>query len=408
MAVLFIDLDRFKPINDSLGHATGDEVLRAIADRLTGLLRADDTVARLAGDEFVVIGESLTTHESAVRFAERVVTTLSSPIRTQIGTVVHEVSVGASVGVAFADGAGGLTPEDLLCDADVAMYRAKQRGRGRVEVFDEALRIAVESRLETQNDLRHAIDDGQVRAFYQPIVDSAAGVVVGFEALARWEHPVRGLLAPGAFIDVAEETGLIVPLGARMLALACAQLARWRDERGERSGLYVAVNVSGTQFTHPSFVPTVAAVLAETGLDPDALWLEITETSIMADARTTADTLGAIRALGVHLAIDDFGTGYSSLAYLRRFPVESLKIDRSFVAGIGRSREDEAIVDMILGLARALGLHVVAEGVETADQFAHLRRLGCALVQGYHFGRPMPPDQIWNFLGEHAVRSVRL
>jgi diguanylate cyclase (GGDEF)-like protein len=405
-AVLFIDLDRFKPINDSLGHATGDQVLRAIACRLTTLLRADDTVARLAGDEFVVIGESLSTPEAAVRFGERVVTTLSQPIRTATGVVVHEVSVGASVGVAFADGGADVTAEDLLRDADVAMYRAKQRGRGRVEVFDEALRIAVESRLETQNELRHAIDDGQIRAFYQPIVDSASGAVVGFEALARWEHPVRGLLAPGAFIDVAEETGLIVPLGARMLALACARTARWRDERPDRSDLHVAVNVSGTQFTHPSFVPTVAAVLADTGLDPDALWLEITETSIMADAKAAAETLGAIRALGVHLAIDDFGTGYSSLAYLRRFPVESLKIDRSFVAGIGRNREDEAIVDMILSLASALGLCVVAEGVETADQLAHLRRLGCGLVQGYHFGRPMPPDQIWYFLSEPVVRAV--
>jgi len=406
MAVLFIDLDRFKPINDSLGHATGDEVLRAIAGRLTTLLPADDTVARLAGDEFVVIGESLTTPDAAVRFAERLVTTLSHPIRTQMGTVVHEVSVGASVGVAFADGGAALTAEDLLRDADVAMYRAKQRGRGRVEVFDEALRIAVESRLETQNDLRHAIDDGQIRAFYQPIVDCTSGAVVGFEALARWEHPVRGLLAPSAFIDVAEETGLIVPLGARMLALACAQTAQWRDERRDRAHLRMAVNVSGTQFTHPSFVPTVAAVLAETRLDPDVLWLEITETSIMADAKAAAETLGAIRALGAHLAIDDFGTGYSSLTYLRRFPVESLKIDRSFVAGIGRNREDEAIVDMILSLARALGLHVVAEGVETPEQLAHLQRLGCTLVQGFHFGRPMPPDQVWNFLGEPAVRAA--
>jgi diguanylate cyclase (GGDEF)-like protein len=406
MAVLFIDLDRFKPINDSLGHATGDEVLRVIAGRLTTLLPAADTVARLAGDEFVVIGESLTTSDAAVRFAERVVTTLSHPIRTEIGTAVHEVSVGASVGVAFADGGAELTAEDLLRDADVAMYRAKQRGRGRVEVFDEALRIAVESRLKTQNDLRHAIDDRQIRAFYQPIVDSASGGVVGFEALARWDHPTRGLLAPSAFIDVAEETGLIVPLGARMLALACAQTAGWRNQRRDWSRLHVAVNVSGTQFTHPSFIPTVATVLADTRLDPDALWLEITETSIMADVKTAAETLGAIRALGAHLAIDDFGTGYSSLAYLRRFPVESLKIDRSFVAGIGRNREDEAIVDMILSLARALGLHVVAEGVETADQLAHLQRLECALVQGYLFGRPMPPDQIWNFLREPAVRAA--
>ena len=399
MAVLFIDLDRFKPINDSLGHGTGDEVLRAIAGRLTALLPAADTVARLGGDEFVVIGESLTTHDAAVGFAESVVAGLSRPIST---SSAHQVNVGASVGIAFAD--GDVTPEDLLRDADVAMYRAKQRGRGRVEVFDEALRIAVERRLETQNDLRHAIDDSQIRAFYQPIVDCASGVVVGFEALARWEHPVRGLLAPVAFIDVAEESGLIVPLGAEMLALACAQTAGWRRERRGRRRLHVAVNVSGTQFTHPSFVPTVAAVLADTRLDPDALWLEITETCIMADAKAATETLAAIRTLGAHLAIDDFGTGYSSLAYLRRFPVESLKIDRSFVAGIGHNREDEAIVDMILSLASALDLHVVAEGVETADQLAHLQRLGCALVQGYYFSRPMPAEQIWNYLGEPPAR----
>ncbi|WP_169789834.1 putative bifunctional diguanylate cyclase/phosphodiesterase [Actinoplanes subtropicus] len=403
MSVLFIDLDRFKPINDSLGHATGDEVLRAIADRLGKLVCGEDTVARLAGDEFVVIGESMAKPSDAVRFAERVVTALGRPIRTEIGGTVHEVSVGASVGVAFADRGAQLSAEDLLRDADVAMYRAKQRGRGRVEVFDEALRIAVESRLDNQNDLRRAIEHDEIRAFYQPIVDIDGGEVVGFEALARWEHPVRGLLAPSVFIDVAEETGLIVPLGARMLSLACAQTARWRRERPDFAGIHVAVNVSGTQFGHPSFVPTVTAVLADTGLDPGALWLEITETSIMADAEAAAETLGAIRALGVHLAIDDFGTGYSSLTYLRRFPVETLKIDRSFVAGVGRDREDEAIVDMILGLARALGLDVVAEGVETTAQLAYLRRLGCAFGQGYHFGRPTAADEI----GKPAVGAVR-
>ena len=397
MAVLFVDLDRFKPINDSLGHHVGDEVLTVIAGRLTTLLRGADTVARLAGDEFLVICEGFPAPDAAVETAERVVAELSRPITTGTGTTVREVTVGASVGIAYADGSTALTAEDLVRDADVAMYRAKQRGRGRVEVFDDALRIAVGQRLQTQEDLRHAITDGQIRTFFQPIVDSSA-VVVGFEALARWQHPTRGLLGPHEFIEVAEETGLIVPLGAEILAQACAEAVRWRQDRPGQVALRVAVNVASAQLANPQFVPTVEAVLAETGLEPPALSLEITETTLMMDTDAAAETLRAIRALGVHLALDDFGTGYSSLTYLRRFPVESLKIDRSFVAGIGHDREDEAIVDMILHLANALGLQVVAEGVETTLQIDRLRRLGCPLMQGYYFGRPMPADQVVDFL----------
>jgi diguanylate cyclase (GGDEF)-like protein len=398
LAVLFIDLDRFKPINDSLGHHTGDEVLTRIAGRLTALLRADDTVARLGGDEFMVLCERLASPAAAVAIAELVVAELSRPIMTGAGSGAREVNVGASVGIAYADRSTDLTPEDLVRDADVAMYQAKQRGRGRVEVFDDALTIAVEQRLRTQDDLRHAIDGGQLRAYYQPIVDGATAVVLGFEALARWQHPTRGLLGPGDFIEVAEESGLIVPLGAEILNQACVQAVRWRDEHPGHHRLHVAVNVASAQLAHRSLIPTITAALADTGLDPDTLWLEITETTIMADTEAAAETLRAIRALGVHLAIDDFGTGYSSLTYLRRFPVETLKIDRSFVAGIGRDREDEAIVGMILGLARALGLHVVAEGVETAEQLNQLRQLGCELMQGFYLGRPMPADQIRNFL----------
>jgi diguanylate cyclase (GGDEF)-like protein len=400
LAVLFIDLDRFKPINDSLGHHTGDEVLTVIAGRLTALLRGVDTVARLAGDEFVLICEGLAVPAAAIGIAEKVAAELSWPIMTGAGTTARDVSVGASIGIAYADGSTDLTPADLVRDADVAMYRAKQRGRGRVEVFDDALRIAVEQRLQTQDDLRHAIGGGQIRTHYQPIVDGPTADILGFEALARWQHPTRGLLGPNEFIEVAEESGLIVPLGAEILAQACAQAVRWRDEHPDHGQLRIAVNVASAQLAHRSFVPTIAAALADTGLEPEALWLEITETTIMADTEAAADTLRAIRALGVHLAIDDFGTGYSSLTYLRRFPVETLKIDRSFVAGIGRDREDEAIVDMILSLARALDLHVVAEGVETADQLHQLRRLGCELMQGFYFGRPMPADQVRNILGQ--------
>jgi diguanylate cyclase (GGDEF)-like protein len=394
MAVLFIDLDRFKVINDSFGHEGGDQVLCAVAGRLTSLSRGSDTVARLAGDEFVVISEDLPDPDAAVRFAERTVELLSRPIVISCGAVEREVIVGASVGIAYANGGMALTPEDLLRDADVAMYRAKQRGRGCVEIFDDTLRVAVERRLGIEYDLRRGIDTGQLRVHYQPIVDGQTGRMRGVEALARWQHPEHGLLQPVDFIDIACETGLIVPLGAEVLAVACAQVARWRAEWPEFADLHIAVNVAGSQFEHPAFVPTVAAVLAQSGLDPDALWLEITETSIMADAAAAGVTLHAIRALGVHLAIDDFGTGYSSLTHLRRFPVEALKIDRSFVAGVGRDREDDAIVDMILSLAKALDLHVVAEGVETAAQRDQLNRLGCDYLQGYHLGRPVDAEQI--------------
>ena len=406
LAVLFIDLDRFKPINDTLGHQTGDEVLRVIAARLSTLRRGTDTVARLAGDEFVVICEGLDDPASALATAERVAAELSRPIMTGTGTSAREVTVGASVGVAYADGHSDVTPADLISDADVAMYQAKQRGRGRVQVFDDALRTAVERRLQTQDDLRHAIGHGQIRTYFQPIVDSVTLALLGFEALARWEHPVRGLVGPNEFIPVAEETGLIVPLGAEVLRQACTQAMRWRARDLDHPHLRIAVNVASAQLAHASFVPTVVAVLADTGLDPDSLWLEITETTIMADTEATAETLRTIRALGVHLSIDDFGTGYSSLTYLRRFPVETLKIDRSFVAGIGRDRDDEAIVEMILSLAKALHLEVVAEGVETAEQMTWLRQLGCKYLQGFHFGRPMPAEQIGDLLrGPQPVLS---
>jgi diguanylate cyclase (GGDEF)-like protein len=405
MAALFIDLDRFKIINDSLGHKTGDEVLCVVAERLNRMVRESDTVGRLAGDEFVIISEDLTDGNEAVQIAERVVTALSQPIIIPTLTGVREVSVGASVGIAFADGSTLLEPADVLRDADVAMYRAKQRGRGRVEIFDDALRVDVERRLETQHDLRRGIEGGQLRLVYQPIIDIAGGTVLGFEALVRWDHPVRGLLEPGEFIGVAEETGLIVPLGAAVLEMACRQTALWRQTRPGCGQLHVAVNVSGAQFSHSSLVPTLEQALSSSGLDPDALWLEITETSIMADAQAATDTLSQIRALGVHLAIDDFGTGYSSLAYLRRFPVEVIKIDRSFVSGLGRDREDEAIVAMIISLARTLDLITVAEGVETVGQLQQLRRLGCSTVQGFYFGKPAGAEVVWERVRED--RSIR-
>jgi diguanylate cyclase (GGDEF)-like protein len=410
MAVVFIDLDRFKIINDSLGHEAGDEVLRGVSARLRALVRASDTLGRLAGDEFVVVCEELHDVAEAVDIADRMITALSLPLPIHRHGGVRDVNVGASVGIAFADGAAPLAPADLLRDADVAMYRAKQRGRGRVEIFDDALRVVIESRLEVQDDLRRAIEAGQLRAHYQPIVDVAAGLVLGFEALARWEHPVRGLLGPGEFIAVAEETGLIVPLGATILAQACRQAAQWRSRPGGER-LHMTVNVSSVQFGHPSFLATVAGALAESGLDPAALWLEITETCLMADGEATAGTLDRLRELGVRLAVDDFGTGYSSLTYLRRFPVDALKIDRSFVSGLGQDLQDEAIVSMVIGLARSLHLAVIAEGVETAGQLARLRHSGCTTVQGFLFGRPVPPETAWPMVaamfGDRRAGSAR-
>jgi predicted signal transduction protein with EAL and GGDEF domain len=324
---------------------------------------------------------------------------LSRPIRVGEGAGARDVTVGASVGIAYA-GSSAHTPDDLIRDADVAMYRAKQRGRGRVEIFDDALRIAVQDRMQIQDELRRALTNGEIRAYFQPIVNGTTGVPGGFEALARWHHPVRGVLGPYAFVDVAEETGLIVPLGAEMLRQACRAAVRWP------AGTRVSVNIAGGQVSHPTFIPAVVAALDETGLDPDRLLLEITETTMMADTEATVAAFRSLRDLGVHLVVDDFGTGYSSLTYLRRFPVETLKIDRSFVGGIGRDPEDEAIVEMVLNLARALHLRVVAEGVETDDQVTWLRERDCPWMQGYHFGRPMPAEQIAAYLTDPL--TVRL
>ena len=406
MAVLFIDLDRFKIINDSLGHAAGDAVLRTVAERLTRVLRPSDLVARLAGDEFVVITEGLERLDEAIPVAERIVEEVGRPITITLETGEREVGVGASVGIAFADGTKTEIPDDLLRDADVAMYKAKEEGRGRIAIFDDRMRTAVEARLAIREDLRHAIDNGQVQVHYQPIVDLAECRVLGFEALARWHHPERGMIDAREVVSVAEEAGLISALGGMILAEACRQAARWRAGRADAADLCIAVNVSGKQFGEPTFVPTVAAVLAGTGLDPSALWLEITEGSLMADTPTTAATVEAVRALGAQLVIDDFGTGYSSLAYLRRFPISVLKIDRSFIGGLGYDPEAEAIIEMIVSLAHTLRLRVVAEGVESAEQMTRLRSLGCTTVQGYHLGVPTSADQAWERADELLGRSA--
>ncbi|HEV7755295.1 MAG TPA: EAL domain-containing protein [Mycobacteriales bacterium] len=385
VAVVFVDLDHFKVVNDSLGHGVGDEVLRIVAARLEGAARRGDIVARLGGDEFVVVGRGMG-GEAADGLATRIRASVGRPIKIDDRRIV----VHASAGIALADGSGGQTAEELLRDADVAMYQAKAHGRDTHEVFDAVLRAGALRRLQLEEDLRAALTTDDLWLAYQPVV--ALGPdghrAIGVEALMRWTHPDYGLVSPVEFIPIAEESGQIVELGRRALQLACAQAAAWRTAYPELSELHVAVNLSARQLADPELIDTVATVLATTGLPADALWLELTESMLMEDVEGAVAALTALRALGVHLSIDDFGTGYSSLAYLTRFPVDALKIDRSFVENMSRDAEDEVVVTSVIALAHTLRLAVVAEGVETLAQLAMLTEFGCDAAQGFHLGRP--------------------
>jgi len=396
MAVLFIDLDRFKIINDSLGHAAGDAVLRTVANRLTLNVRPSDLLARLAGDEFLVITDGREVRRDAMAVAQRILDEVRRPITIMTPAGERDVTVGASIGIAFADSSQTSSADEVLSDADVAMYKAKGRGSGRVEIFDDTMRTAIEGRLEMQEDLRRGIQAGEIEVQYQPLVDTVTDRVLGFEAGACWQHPVRGFIEAHELIRVADDAGLSTAVGAHTLAEACRQTARWRATRPGCAELGIAVKVSGAQFGEPAFVPIVAAILADTGLAADALWLEIAESSMRADTEATGVTVEAVRSLGVHLAIGDLGTSFSSLAYLRKFPVKVLKIDRSLTAGLGRDAEAEAIITMIVSLAKVLQMVIVAEGVETAAQADHLRRLGCTTAQGRHMGRRATAAEVWD------------
>jgi diguanylate cyclase (GGDEF)-like protein/PAS domain S-box-containing protein len=389
VGVLFIDLDRFKGVNDTQGHLVGDEVLGAIARRLLHTTRSVDTVARLSGDEFVVLCPDLADIESARRRATEIAAVIAAPIPVSSG---RDVVITASVGVSCVE-SGLADPEAMLRDADVAMYTAKERGRARVELLDHTLRERAQRRTEIERDLRLALDNDELAVHYQPIVGCGTDGVIGLEALARWPHP-SGPITPDEFIPIAEESGLILPLGIWVLNRACAEAAHWKSTVPAAADLHISVNLSGRQLGDPDVVANISAALSRSGLEPDALWLEITESTLMDDAAGAARTLNAIRELGVHLVIDDFGTGYSSLAYLKRFPVDTLKIDRSFVDGLGRDAESEAIVRAVVGLTESLHLSVIAEGVETLDQLATLHRLGCDTYQGYLFAKPMAADEI--------------
>ena len=387
-AVLFIDLDHFKVVNDSLGHSAGDEVLLEVAARLDEVVRANDTVSRFGGDEFTVLAEDLVSESAALMLAARIAESLSRPARVQS----RDIALSASIGIALTRGRE--SAEHLLRDADAAMYLAKERGRGRVEVFDGALREQVMARLEVENDLRLAIERGELVTHFQPKVRIDTGTIVGVEALVRWQHPERGLVPPNDFIALAEETGLIFALGEWVLRDACAQAARWSGLTPDGEPLTVSVNLSRRQLEQPDLVEVVERALADTGLEPVRLCLEITESAVMRDLDTSISTLRRLKELGLRLAIDDFGVGFSSLSQLKHLPpVDMLKIDKSFVDNIATS-DDRAIVAAILSLAGALGLTTVAEGVEIPEQAAELSSLGCELAQGFLFARPQPPEAL--------------
>jgi diguanylate cyclase (GGDEF)-like protein/PAS domain S-box-containing protein len=397
LALLFLDLDRFKVINDSLGHDVGDQLLLAVAGRLSGCIRREDTLARLGGDEFVVLVEDPRSAGGAPALAERMLAALGVPFTLSGREFFLTTSIGIVVSQAPHAGASA-----LLRDADVALYRAKSKGKACYEIFDAQMNAHALERLELEGQLQRALGRDEFVVYYQPQVELATGRQVGLEALVRWRHPERGLLVPSVFLGLAEETGLIRPLGQWVLGAACRQARRRQDEAPGAPPQVIGINLSAREFQHPGLVEHVAAILRETQVDPQALQLEITEQTVMADAEDAAATLGQLKALGVRLAIDDFGTGYSSLSYLKRFPVDTLKIDRTFISGVGADAENQAIVQAVLSLGHALQITVVAEGVETAADVAALRRLGCEFGQGYYFGRPRPLGEAAREVGERG------
>jgi diguanylate cyclase (GGDEF)-like protein/PAS domain S-box-containing protein len=389
VAVMFIDLDNFKVINDSLGHGVGDELLRGMSERLRAVVRDRDMLSRFGGDEFIVMLRDIGATVSPVEIAERLRVEIAQPLVVDGA----ELFVTASIGIAVADRLG-VTTTELLRDADAAMYRAKARGRDCVEVFSPGTHDATVLTLRTTNELRRGLERREIVPYYQPIVQLDTGHLIGFEVLARWRHPDRGLLGPDQFLPMAEETGLIGEVGAAVLRSSLAQLGQWRVRLERFANLTVSVNVSGRQLMSTAFHGMVSEALAESGLTADALWLEITESALMSDVKMATVALRELRNLGLHLAVDDFGTGYSSLTYLKRFPVEAIKVDRSFVSGLGIDPEDTTIVEAVVKLGHSLGLLVVAEGVETPLQLARLREIGCDHGQGYVFGRPRPAELI--------------
>ncbi len=386
VAVLLIDLDDFKDLNDSLGHDAGDDLLTIIAARLQGHARASDTVARLGGDEFGLLLEDTNAAE-AMRMAEVLLQALAWPVALRGRDLVPTASIGIAI-------AAGEDAETLLRNADTAMYAAKRQGKGRSTLFEPAMYATVLKRVDLAADLSRAVQESQLHLCYQPEIHLRSGRIVGLEALLRWHHPTRGELSPGEFIPIAEDSGLIVPIGRWVLQEACHQAKSWQQQWPATPPLTLAVNLSARQLQHPAILDEVRAALAAADLDPQSLVLEITETAVMEQLDAAVAILTRLRDLGVRLALDDFGTGYSSLSYLQRLPVDILKIDRSFIGGVTGSAEESALARAIINLGQTLGLETVAEGIETAEQLAVLRELGCQLGQGYHLARPLGPAAV--------------
>jgi diguanylate cyclase (GGDEF)-like protein/PAS domain S-box-containing protein len=388
VAVLFMDLDGFKVVNDSLGHEIGDRLLVEVAKRLKGCLRPEDTLARFGGDEFVVLVEDIEAADEAVRVAERIIDELKNRFVLNGRGLYARASIGIAVGEDRTK-----DPHDLLRDADTAMYRAKDVGSG-YSVFDRVMYEKAIDKLEVENDLGRAVEQEEFVVHYQPIVSLQTREVFAVEALVRWEHPERGLLDPDEFVPMAEESGLVIPMGEQILREACLMTKEWQEKHPRIPPLVMSVNLSARQLSRPDLAETVERVLGETGLEGNRLTLDVTETVYVRALAGNTATLDRLRGLGARISIDDFGVGYSSLAYLKRLPADFLKIDRSFVRGLGEDVEDMAIVRMIIELAHTLGFEVVAEGVESEEQAQQLQEMGCDMAQGYHFSKPLPPKEI--------------
>jgi len=396
-AVLFLDLDRFKVVNDSLGHMTGDQLLIEVAQRLQACLGPDDTLAHLSGDEFAILLENIQEIDDAISMAERVQEAVKVPFNLN----GHEVFTTLSIGIALST-IDYQKPDNLLRDADTAMYRAKSLGKARYEIFTLAMHVHAVTLLQLESDLRRAMRRQEFRVHYQPIVALESNKVIGFEALARWQHPTRGLVSPAEFIPVAEETNLIVPIGWWVLEAACQQMRSWQTQFPTTASWAMSVNLSGKQIAQPDFVERIHQILSATGLSPQCLKLEITESVLMQNPEVITALFLQLRDLGIRLSIDDFGTGYSSLAYLHHFPIDTLKIDRSFVKSVDTDVEKLAIIRTIVTLAWNLGMDVIAEGVETAKQLAQLKALNCEAGQGYFFAKPMDDEAAATFIQTHC------
>ena len=394
VAVLFFDLDRFKMVNDSFGHEAGDQLLMSLANRIRTASRPSDTVARFGGDEFAILCEDIHDEAGATTIAVRILEAVQEPFQV----LGYEIVLTASIGVALSRGPDD-HPASLLRNADAAMYRAKGRGKDRYELFDEGMRTRAKNRLRSESILRQALERDEFRIFYQPEVDLRTGEIVALEALVRWDNPERGLLGTGEFLALAEETKIIVALGSWVLEEACLQAQRWRTLRPERQSLTLAVNLSARQMNQSDLVGVVERVLAATGTAPSTLCLEITESAVMEDIDSSIRDLLALKALGVSLAIDDLGKGYTSLSFLKRLPVDTLKIDQSFIQGLGTDRADLAISSGIISMAHALDVNPIAEGIETIQQLDVLLSLDCDLGQGYYFARPQCVTDVDELLG---------